>query len=78
MVPLSSTSYVFNLHKLHYMKNQLTKIFIIESTGLGGIAHYTYHLANSLANLNNSVTVYTSKSELSHFKRNFGIKFSYG
>lgn len=57
------------------MKNQLTKIFIIESTGLGGIAHYTYHLANSLANLNNSVTVYTSKSELSHFKRNFELNF---
>jgi D-inositol-3-phosphate glycosyltransferase len=52
------------------------KVILYEPSGRGGICHYTYQLAEALAELDTSVTLFTTESyELEHFKRHFHIYY---
>lgn len=47
------------------------KIMIIEVWGMGGLAHYTYNLCQSIADFSEVVLLTETKYELGGFKRNF-------
>jgi D-inositol-3-phosphate glycosyltransferase len=51
-------------------------IILYEPTGRGGICHYTYQLAEALAELGIAVTLFTTENyELKHFKSHFHIYY---
>ena len=60
---------MFLAYILHNMK-----IFIIDTSGRGGICHYTYSLSQALSLFEKDITLITTKNyELNLFERNFHI-----
>ncbi len=58
--------------------NHDLRIILYDQSGGGGICHYTFQLAESLARLGNDVTLITDKDyELQHLRRNFKIQVIY-
>jgi glycosyltransferase involved in cell wall biosynthesis len=56
--------------------NSPLKIALYDPSGLGGVCHYTYQLAQNLALMGSDVTVVTTENyELKHLPRNFNITF---
>src|SRR5919199_1521511 len=51
-------------------------VVLYEPSGRGGICHYTYQLAEALAELGMAVTLFTTDNyELKHFRRRFQIYY---
>jgi hypothetical protein len=57
-------------------KTTNTRVIFYDPSGAGGVTHYTFNLAETMARLGSDITVVTTeKYELEHLERNFRLMF---